>query len=97
MFGVVEVTRGKNARVPGFRIGGKTGTAEKYLSGANDKKRNQTAFVGIFPVDAPQYILLVILDEPKGIKETWNLRTAAWNAVPTAGNIMSRILPLLFE
>lgn len=97
MFGVVEETSGKNARVPGFRIGGKTGTAEKYLSGANDKKRNQTAFVGIFPVDAPQYILLVILDEPKGIKETWNLRTAAWNAVPTAGNIMSRILPLLFE
>ncbi len=97
MFGVVEETSGKNARVPGFRIGGKTGTAEKYTAGANDKKRNQTAFVGIFPVDAPQYILLVILDEPKGIKETWNLRTAAWNAVPTAGNIMSRILPLLFE
>ena len=97
MFGVVEETSGRNARVPGFRIGGKTGTAEKYTSGTNDKKRNQTAFVGIFPVDAPQYILLVILDEPKGIKETWNLRTAAWNAVPTAGNIMSRILPLLFE
>ena len=97
MFGVVEETSGRNARVPGFRIGGKTGTAEKYLSGANDKKRNQTAFVGIFPVDAPQYILLVILDEPKGIKETWNLRTSAWNAVPTAGKIMSSILPLLFE
>jgi cell division protein FtsI (penicillin-binding protein 3) len=97
MFGVVEETSGRNARVPGFKIGGKTGTAEKYISGTNDKKRNQTAFVGIFPVDAPQYILLVILDEPKGIKETWNLRTAAWNAVPTAGNIMSRILPLLFE
>ena len=97
MFGVVEETSGKNARVPGFRIGGKTGTAEKYASGTNDKKRNQTAFVGIFPVDAPQYILLVILDEPKGIKETWNLRTSAWNAVPTAGKIMSRILPLLFE
>ena len=97
MFGVVEETSGKNARVPGFRIGGITGTAEKYLSGKNDKKRNQTAFVGIFPVDAPQYILLVILDEPKGIKETWNLRTAAWNAVPTAGKIMGTILPLLFE
>ncbi len=97
MFGVVEETSGKNARVPGFRIGGKTGTAEKYAGGANDKKRNQTAFVGIFPVDAPQYILLVILDEPKGIKETWNMRTSAWNAVPTAGKIMSSILPLLFE
>lgn len=97
MFGVVEETSGKNARVDGFRIGGKTGTAEKYLDGHNDKKRNQTAFVGIFPVDAPQYVLLVILDEPKGIKETWNLRTAAWNAVPTAGKIMGTILPLLFE
>ena len=97
MFGVVEETSGRNARVPGFKIGGKTGTAEKYISGTNDKKRNQSEFVGIFPADAPQYILLVILDEPKGIKETWNLRTSAWNAVPTAGKIMSRILPLLFE
>ena len=97
MYGVVEETSGRAARVAGFKIGGKTGTAEKYTSGHNDKKRNQTAFVGIFPVDAPQYILLVILDEPKGIKETWNLRTSAWNSVPTAGKIMSGILPLLFE
>ena len=97
MYGVVEETSGRNARVAGFKIGGKTGTAEKYLGGHNDTKRNQTAFVAVFPVDAPQYILLVILDEPKGIKETWNLRTAAWNAVPTAGKILSAILPLLFE
>lgn len=97
MYGVVEETSGRNARVAGFKIGGKTGTAEKYLGGHNDTKRNQTAFVAVFPVDAPQYILLVILDEPKGIKETWNLRTSAWNAVPTAGKILSAILPLLFE
>lgn len=97
MYGVVEETSGRNARVAGFKIGGKTGTAEKYVSGHNDTKRNQTAFVAVFPVNAPQYILLVILDEPKGIKETWNLRTSAWNAVPTAGKILSTILPLLFE
>ena len=97
MYGVVEETSGQKARVAGFKIGGKTGTAEKYAGGHNDKKRNQTAFVAVFPIDAPQYILLVILDEPKGIKETWNLRTSAWNAVPTAGKILSAILPLLFE
>ncbi len=97
MYGVVEETSGQKARVAGFKIGGKTGTAEKYAGGHNDTKRNQTAFVAVFPIDAPQYILLVILDEPKGIKETWNLRTSAWNAVPTAGKILSAILPLLFE
>ena len=62
-----------------------------------DKFKNLTAFVGIFPVNAPQYTILVVLDEPKGTKETFGLRTAAWNAVPTAGKILDGILPLLFE
>ena len=40
---------------------------------------------------------MVILDEPKGIPETFGLRTAAWNAVPTAGGIINEIIPLLFN
>ena len=81
----------------GIQIGGKTATAEKYINGRVDRKRNITAFAGIFPAHAPQYTILVVLDEPQGTKESWGWRTAAWNAVPTTGKILDSILPLLFE
>lgn len=97
MLRIAEETSGKQARIAGIQIGGKTATAEKYVNGKVDHKRNLTAFAGIFPVAAPQYTILVILDEPKGTKESFGLRTAAWNAVPTAGKILDSILPLLFE
>ena len=97
MFHVAEETSGRQARIAGIQIGGKTATAVKYTNGRVDAKRNLTAFVGIFPVNAPQYTILVILDEPHGTKETFGWRTAAWNAVPTTGKILDSILPLLFE
>jgi len=97
MLRVAEETSGKQARVAGIQIGGKTSTAEKYTNGKIDNKRNVTAFVGVFPAHAPQYTILVVLDEPKGTKESWGWRTAAWNAVPTTGKILDSILPLLFE
>lgn len=98
MLRIAEETSGKQARVAGIQIGGKTATAVKYdAHGRVDRRRNLTAFAGIFPVAAPQYTILVILDEPQGIKENWGLRTAAWNAVPTTGKILDSILPLLFE
>jgi cell division protein FtsI (penicillin-binding protein 3) len=98
MFRITEETSGKQARIKGIEIGGKTATAEKRdATGKIDKMRNLTAFAGVFPINSPQYVLLVILDEPKGVKESFGLRTAAWNAVPTAGKIIDGILPLLFE
>ncbi|MBR1953989.1 MAG: penicillin-binding protein 2, partial [Alphaproteobacteria bacterium] len=97
MLRVAEETSGKQARVAGIQIGGKTATAVKYTNGKVDHKRNVTAFAGIFPVHAPQYTILVVLDEPQGTKESWGWRTAAWNAVPTTGKILDGILPLLFE
>ncbi len=97
MLRVAEETSGKRARVAGIQIGGKTSTAEKYTNGKIDNKRNVTAFVGVFPANAPQYTILVVLDEPQGTKESWGWRTAAWNAVPTTGKILDSILPLLFE
>lgn len=97
MVRIAEETSGKQARVAGIKIGGKTATAEKRINGKIDRKKNLTAFAGIFPADAPQYTILVILDEPQGTKESWGLRTAAWNAVPTTGKILDSILPLLFE
>ncbi len=97
MVRITEETSAKQARIAGIQIGGKTATAEKYLNGKVDRKRNRTAFVGIFPAEAPQYTILVILDEPQGTKESWGWKTAAWNAVPTTGKILDSILPLLFE
>ena len=97
MLRVAEETSGKKARVAGVKIAGKTATAEKYTNGKIDTKRNITAFVGVFPADAPQYTILIVLDEPQGTKESWGWRTAAWNAVPTTGKILDSILPLLFE
>ena len=97
MLRIAEETTAKQARIAGIQIGGKTATAEKRVNGKIDKFKNLTAFVGIFPVNAPQYTILVVLDEPKGTKDSFGLRTAAWNAVPTAGKILDSILPLLFE
>lgn len=97
MVRVAEETSAKQARIAGIQIGGKTATAEKYINGRVDHRRNLTAFAGIFPAAAPQYTILVILDEPRGTEESFGLRTAAWNAVPTTGKILDSILPLLFE
>ncbi len=95
MFGIAETTTGRAARIAGINIGGKTATAEKRINGKIDRKRNLTSFVAVFPIESPQYILLIMLDEPQGTKESWGLRTAAWNAVPTTGKILDAILPLL--
>lgn len=98
MFHIAEETTAKKARVKGIEIGGKTGTAEKRnKDGTADSRRNSTVFTGIFPVSAPQYIIFVMLDEPQGTKESGGWKTAAWNAVPTAGAILDGIMPLLFE
>ena len=98
MFHIAEETTAKKARVKGIEVGGKTGTAEKRGADRHaDKNRNMTVFTGIFPVAAPQYIIMVMLDEPQGTKESGGWKTAAWNAVPTAGAILDGIMPLLFE
>ena len=98
MFHIAEETTAKKARVKGIEIGGKTGTAEKRGADRHsDKNRNTTVFTGIFPVSAPQYIIMIMLDEPQGTAESGGWKTAAWNAVPTAGAILDGIIPLLFE
>lgn len=79
----------------GYYIGGKTGTAEKVVNGRYAKKRVLTAFTAIFPADNPKYQLLIMLDEPQALKETYGFITSGWNAVPTGGNVISRIAPLL--
>ncbi len=96
MFQIAEQTTAKRARVKGVEIGGKTGTAEKHVNGRIDKTKNVAVFAGIFPVSAPQYVILIMLDEPQATKETGGWRTSSLNAVPTAGAILDGIMPLLF-
>ena len=91
----VEEGTATNADVIGYRVGGKTGTAEKVVNGryAHDKLLN--SFIGAFPMENPRYAIIVMLDEPKATPETFGFATAGWNAVPTAGKIIERIAPLL--
>ncbi|WP_084633364.1 peptidoglycan D,D-transpeptidase FtsI family protein [Pleomorphomonas oryzae] len=85
---------GKSADIPGYRIGGKTGTAEKVVNGRYSSDKRFNAFVATFPIDDPQYLLLVVFDEPNPERPGLPA-TAGMNAAPTAGNIVGRIAPML--
>ena len=85
----------KRAAAPGYRVGGKTGTAEKIVRGKYSKDHRLTTFIGAFPMDDPKYLVLVMLDDPQPLPETHGFATSGWNAVPTAGRIIARIAPLL--
>lgn len=93
---VVEHGTGKSANAPGYRVGGKTGTAEKNISGGGySKHANVSSFVAVFPVDAPKYAMLIMIDEPHGTKATYGFTTGGWVAAPAVGRIVQRMAPLL--
>jgi cell division protein FtsI (penicillin-binding protein 3) len=83
--------------VPGYSVGGKTGTADKPKArggGYYDDKVINT-FASVFPTDNPKYVLIVTLDEPVETSGTKPRRTAGWTAVPVAAEIIRRVAPLL--
>lgn len=90
---VVTDGTGGGADVPGYRVAGKTGTAEK--SDGTDKTRLISSFVGVFPAHAPRYVVYVLLDEPKGTEDTLGYATGGWVAAPAVGRIVARIAPIL--
>ena len=85
---------GKQAEVPGYRIGGKTGSADKPGKGGYRSRALLSSFVAAFPMNAPRYVVAVMYDEPQGTAETSNYATAGWNAAPTVGRIIARIGPM---
>jgi cell division protein FtsI (penicillin-binding protein 3) len=93
---------GSFADIFGYDVGGKTGTAKSYTNG----NKNINTFISIFPTEQPKYVLLIILDDPKGAPHiTYNYRgqmiknisrnEAGWNSVYVAGKIIQKIGPIL--
>ncbi len=91
----MERGTGTRAEAPGYLVGGKTGTAEKATAGGYQRKALISSFVGVFPISEPRYVVLVMLDEPKGNKSTFNFSSGGWTAAPIVSRIISRIGPLL--
>jgi cell division protein FtsI (penicillin-binding protein 3) len=92
---VVMKGTGKKADAPGYRIGGKTGTAQKLINGRYSNTINITSFAGVFPMDDPRYVIVVMLDEPHATKDTYGFTTAGWNVAPVVSRTVSRIAPML--
>ena len=96
------------ANVEGYEIGGKTGTAQKSSAGGYSRKKINS-FVSVFPTSKPQFVLAVMLDEPKTNKDyIYNYRdgsnikykgtpfnTAGWTTVEVTGQIIEKIGPIL--
>jgi cell division protein FtsI (penicillin-binding protein 3) len=92
---VVTKGTGTKADAPGYRVGGKTGTADKVVGGRYSSNAVITTFAGVFPMDEPRYVMVVMLDEPQATAKTFGFRYAGWNVAPVVSRTISRIAPML--
>ncbi|MDB5478635.1 MAG: putative peptidoglycan glycosyl transferase, Ftsi [Alphaproteobacteria bacterium] len=92
----VVVTDGtaSKANATGYRVGAKTGTAEKTLGHGYSANAQIASLVAAFPVDDPRFIVMIMIDEPKGNKKSYGFATAGWVAAPYVGNVISEIAPI---
>ena len=91
---VVDGT-GTKADAPGFRVGGKTGSAEKPHNGGYARNSVVSTFAAAFPMDNPRYVIIAMLDEPRGTEASSFQRTAGFTAAPVVGRLVPRIGPML--
>lgn len=91
---VVSDGTGGKAEVPGYNVGGKTGTADKNEGGRYTKDKRRSSFLAFFPSEAPKYAVYIMIDEPKGIKETHGFATAGWVAAPPVGKVIESIVAI---
>ncbi len=91
---VTEGTGGK-ADVPGYAVGGKTGTAEKNVNGRYVKNSLISSFAAVFPVDAPRYVVYIVVDNPHGNKQSYGYATAGWVAAPAAARVITSMASIL--
>jgi len=86
---VVSNGTAKKADVAGYYIGGKTGTAQKNLHGRYVADKRMAVFIGVFPINNPKYVVMVMVDEPNPNKSSYGYATAGWVAAPAVGRVIS--------
>ena len=91
----VENGTGRNADAEGYAVGGKTGTAEKPARKGYQGQLLLSSFVGVFPLNDPRYVVLALLDEPKGNKATAGYATGGWVAAPVVRRVVERLGPMM--
>ncbi|MFC3581781.1 peptidoglycan D,D-transpeptidase FtsI family protein [Sphingomonas hylomeconis] len=87
---IVTQGTGRMAEAPGYRVGGKTGTAEVAGGGGYLKNANVSTFAAAFPMDSPRYVVIAMMDSPKRVKENSFQTTAAYTAAPVVSRVISR-------
>lgn len=92
---IVRDGTGRKAEAPGFRVGGKTGSAEKPGAGGYRRSSVVATFAAAFPMDKPRYVVIVMIDEPSGNSASSFQRTAGWTAAPVVAKLVPRIGPML--
>ncbi len=92
---VVEHGTGAMAAAPGYVVGGKTGTADKVSGRHYADRKLLSSFLGIFPINAPKYLVLTMVDEPHPNKQSHGYATAGWTVAPATSRIVQRIAPVL--
>ncbi len=90
-----EIGSAKKANIPGYFIGGKTGTADKLVHGHYDHTKVFTTFMAVLPADKPKYLFLTLMDEPQAVAGDGGYHTAAMNSGVVTGQIIERVTPLL--
>jgi cell division protein FtsI (penicillin-binding protein 3) len=91
----VHYGTGRKADVRGYLVGGKTGSADKPKEGKYDTNVIISSFISAFPMDEPEYVVMVMMDEPIGTAKTGGYTTGGMVAAPVAGDIIKRIAPIL--
>ena len=92
---IVSDGTGKQAEAPGFRVGGKTGSAEKPGIGGYNRTSVVATFAAAFPMDNPRYVIIAMIDQPKGNAYSSGQRTAGWTAAPVVKKVVMRAGPML--
>ncbi|WP_207458301.1 penicillin-binding protein 2 [Azospirillum sp. SYSU D00513] len=92
---VVTDGTAKGANATGYVVGGKTGTADKQKGRSYVRNSRMSSFLGAFPMHDPRYIVYVLIDEPKGTKQSYGFATGGWVGAPLVGRIVRQIGPLL--
>lgn len=92
---VVQYGTGNKAEVASYLVGGKTGSADKVVTGGYNRRAIISSFIGAFPMNKPKYVVFAMIDEPVGNKSTGGFATGGMIAAPVVNKVISRIGPML--